>query len=169
MAALAWFNACEAKEGVDFNRDIRPLLAKHCFVCHGPDEGTREASLRLDIADKDNGGAYQVIRPGHHDSSELFARITSDDPDTCMPPAKHGPPLDESAIAKIGQWIDDGASYEKHWSFVPPVKLPVPPVQSPQWCKTVIDRFVLRESNKLGCNQAIPRLAKISCDVSTST
>ncbi len=146
----------KAAEGVDFNRDIRPLLAKHCFVCHGPDEATREADLRLDIADAEQGGAYQVIELGEHDASELIARITSDDPDTRMPPAKHGPPLDDAAITRISQWIDNGASYEKHWSFVPPVKSPVPSVQSPQWCESVVDRFVLNQIEQVNIQPTDP-------------
>ncbi len=158
LAIATWVlpATCEAAEGVDFNRDIRPLLAKHCFVCHGPDEGTREADLRLDIADAENSGAYQVIEPGQHDASELITRITSDDPDTRMPPAKHGPPLDATAIAKISQWIDDGASYAKHWSFVPPAKSTVPEVQSPQWCESVVDRFVLKRIEQAGLQPSDP-------------
>src|SRR5688500_8895708 len=74
---------------IDFGRDILPILSQNCFLCHGPDEGTREAKLRLDTRE----GVFRernditIVVPGHPDQSELILRITSKDPDEAMPPA----------------------------------------------------------------------------------
>ncbi|MCC9600089.1 PSD1 and planctomycete cytochrome C domain-containing protein [Stieleria sp. JC731] len=129
----------------DFNRDIRPILAKHCYACHGPDEETRAADLRLDTQDgsrRDLGG-YQAIDLNHPDESELLIRITSDDDDLRMPPAESHPPLKEADIQTIRQWIQSGAVYNQHWSFVTPALPSIPAVDNVQWCRNPIDRFVL--------------------------
>ncbi len=147
-----------AAVAVDFNRDIRPLLAKQCFTCHGPDEHAREGDLRLDqrsgaIAD---AGGYQVIKPGDSAASEIMARVLSDDPDTRMPPADKGPPLSAAEIATLAQWIDDGATYEQHWSFIPPQRSTVPDVDLPEWCRGVVDRFVLSRMQQAGIQPSLP-------------
>ncbi len=143
---------------VNFNRDIRPLLAKHCFTCHGPDEAAREADLRLDVFDSATAdlGGYQAIQPGDAAASELITRITSDDSDARMPPPGAGPPLDSVAIEKFKRWINQGAEFEQHWSFVPPRKASVPDVPSPEWCEGVIDRFTLRRMNDAGLEPTEP-------------
>ncbi len=125
----------------DFNLTIRPILARHCTGCHGTDEATREADLRLDHfegATADLGG-YPAIVPGHPDSSLLINRITSDDDP--MPPDGHVR-LTGDEVETLRRWISDGASYEKHWSFELPVS--VDPVVDPddQWSTSTIDRFV---------------------------
>lgn len=103
-----------ADETVDFNRDIRPILATHCFACHGPDEEARKADLRLDqLADA------AVFEPGKPDESELIARIEHDDPEQVMPPPKNGK-LNAEEKQKLRDWVAAGARYEIHWSFVPP-------------------------------------------------
>ena len=116
---LLWSTVAGADE-IDFNRDIRPLLANHCLRCHGPDAEAREAGLRLDefaaaTAELDSGA--QAIVPGDSESSELVARITSDDDDYRMPPA--GPPLEPSTIDLLRKWIQGGADFRQHWSFEP--------------------------------------------------
>lgn len=101
-----------------FNDDIRPILSDKCFFCHGPDAAKREADLRLDL--RDEATASGAIVPNHADRSEIIQRILSTDPDSQMPPpnSKLGR-LSESDVSKLKQWIEEGAEYEKHWSFLP--------------------------------------------------
>ncbi|MEM6690010.1 MAG: PSD1 and planctomycete cytochrome C domain-containing protein [Planctomycetota bacterium] len=109
---------------VRYATDIRPLLSNMCFACHGPDEATREADLRLDqsgSATEDLGG-YSAIVPGSFDESEVWVRISSDDPDLVMPPPETGMSLDDTQRDLIRRWIGQGAEYEKHWAFQPPKK-----------------------------------------------
>ena len=143
---------CPADEAVNFARDVRPILAKHCFTCHGPDAGAREADLRLDTqqgATADLGG-YQAIKPHDVDASELIVRVTSDDPDARMPPAESHPPLSQREIAVLIAWIKAGGKYEAHWSFVPAGPVAVPDVVASQWCQTAIDRFTLARMERAG-------------------
>ena len=106
---------------VQFNRDIRPLLADRCFHCHGPDEADRQAGLRLDRADTERGAHASAIVPGSSEESELFARIISDDPDVIMPPPdSHKKPLTDDEKELFRQWIDQGGEYEEFWAFMPP-------------------------------------------------
>jgi len=112
-------------EPVDFSRDIQPLLAKRCFSCHGPD--TQEAGLRFDqqagaTAVLDSGS--RAIVPGKPTESEILARISSDDPDTQMPP--EGPRLTAAQIDAINHWINEGAEWKEHWAFRPLVRPAVP-------------------------------------------
>ena len=111
-----------------YGRDIRPLLSDRCFRCHGPDEGAREANLRLDsfeFATADLGG-YAAITPGDLPTSELWFRITSDDPDERMPPpASHKLRFSEDERELVRHWIESGAPYEQHWAFVPPKHAPL--------------------------------------------
>ena len=122
-----------------FNRDIRPILAKNCFACHGLDDDAREADLRLD--DRAIAIAAEAITPGEPDESELITRIESDDPDTKMPPPDSGHQLTAKEIKLLRQWITQGAKYQKHWSFVPPVKA-TPPASREGESTHPIDRFV---------------------------
>ena len=114
-------------EPVDFSRDIQPLFAKRCFSCHGPD--THEAGLRLDqmagaTAALDSGS--RAIVPGKTAESEILARITSNDPDTQMPP--EGPRVSAAQVDAITRWIDEGAEWKEHWAFRPLVRPAVPVV-----------------------------------------
>ncbi|MCA9265102.1 MAG: PSD1 domain-containing protein [Planctomycetales bacterium] len=112
---------------VRFNRDIRPLLSDRCFHCHGPNENDREASLRLDQADGLEGAHSSAIDPGSTENSELWSRISSDDPDIVMPPAdSNKKPLSENEKAKVKRWIEQGAPYEDFWAFVPPAMPAIP-------------------------------------------
>ena len=131
LIAVLFAAAPAVAEDVQFNRDIRPLLADRCFHCHGPDEGDRQAGLRLDRADSEGGAHESAIVPGSSEESELFARIISDDPDTIMPPPdSHKKPLTDSEKELIRQWIDQGGEYEGYWAFLPPEmpKLPEGPL-----------------------------------------
>ncbi len=118
-----------ADEPIDFNRDVRPILSDNCFACHGFDESSREAGLRLDVregATEDLGG-YAAIVPGEADASELIARAIESDPDIRMPPEdSHKKPLTTAQVQTLRDWIDQGATWGKHWSFEPPVQARVP-------------------------------------------
>ncbi|MEM9364412.1 MAG: PSD1 and planctomycete cytochrome C domain-containing protein [Planctomycetota bacterium] len=106
---------CRADEAttIDFNRDIRPILSGHCFACHGPDEHDRQADVRLDTAD----GIADWVVPGDIDGSDLWMRMTSDDPDVLMPPPEHHKPLSAEQLSLIRVWIAEGAPYASHWAF----------------------------------------------------
>ncbi len=133
---------------VTFNAHIRPILSDKCFSCHGFDAKTREADLRLDTPE----GAYAALKddpskkavvPGKHADSEVWRRITSTDPDLVMPVPDFHKPLTEREISLITRWIDQGAAYERHWSFEPVVKAPVPAVERRDLMANPIDAFVL--------------------------
>ena len=117
-----------ADEGVSFTRQVLPVLSDNCYKCHGPDEAARKAHLRLDTRQ----GAFAVIKgqpviaPGDIGRSELVRRITSTDPDVRMPPPKSGRTLTAAQIAGIRDWVAQGAKWETHWAFVPPVLPSIP-------------------------------------------
>ncbi len=130
---------------IEFNRDIRPILSENCFYCHGQDPKHREGKLRLDLpeeATRDRGG-YAAVNPGHADKSEAIARVESDDPDDLMPPLKSHRSLNAEQKAALKQWIAEGATYQKHWAFIPPAKAPAPVVKRAEWPRHPLDRFVL--------------------------
>ena len=106
-----------SQELVKFNRDIRPILSDKCFFCHGPDSAKREADLRLD--ERDAAVSHGAINPDEPSASEMLKRVVSDDPDLQMPPpsAKLAR-LSEQEIALLRRWIEQGAEYEGHWSFI---------------------------------------------------
>ena len=139
--------SCQAAP--DFARDIRPILANHCYKCHGPDEAAREADLRLDSADTayaDRGG-YQAVKPGDPEASTLIARINSQDPDEQMPPPDSGLSLSEDQKTLLQQWIAGGAGFQQHWSFRPIVR---PAVPDPHTTTHLIDTFVMRRLDEAG-------------------
>ncbi|MFA6244157.1 MAG: DUF1549 domain-containing protein, partial [Candidatus Hydrogenedentales bacterium] len=138
--------AFDPKDRVDFNKEIRHLLSNNCFACHGPDEHQRKAKLRLD----DSKGAFEqreshgpVIVPGSRAKSALWKRISSKDPDEQMPPASANRQLTAEQIELLGKWIDQGAVYDKHWSFKSPVRPELPEVAKKDWPRNPIDSFVL--------------------------
>jgi hypothetical protein len=132
---------------VDFDRDIRPLLSDHCYACHGPDKDKRKAGLRLDVkADAlrplESGGFALV--PGHPEQSRLLKLISLplDDEDH-MPPRRFGKPLNPAQITLLRRWIEQGAPWAEHWSYVPPRRSEVPAVRKRRWPHHEVDRFVL--------------------------
>jgi len=133
---------------VDFNQEIRPLLANKCYTCHGPDKESREAKLRLDI--REEALKDEVIVPGKAGESEFHFRIRSDDPEEIMPPPDSKLTLSEKEKSLLDQWIEEGAKYDKHWAFVPPVS-PKTPKTKTDWGCNPIDAFILDnlEKNKL--------------------
>src|SRR5690606_11886972 len=116
--------AADIKESaVDYNRDVRPILAENCYACHGPDSGAREAGLRLDRQD-DATAEYAIgkraIVPGSPEESVVIARITASDPREVMPPPKSGKALTPEEIDTIRRWIVSAAEWKEPWSYVPP-------------------------------------------------
>ncbi len=144
--------AAAGKGGVDFSRDILPVLSDNCFQCHGPDEKARKGKLRLDTKE----GAFRikdgktVIVPGKSAESELFVRITTEDPDDVMPPPESNHKLTTRQITLVRQWIDEGAPWGRHWAFNP-IQSPKPPrVRNTRWPVNDIDRFVLARLERDG-------------------
>ncbi len=113
-----------ASTTVEFNRDVRPILAENCYQCHGPDAKHREADLRLDV--RDVAVSVKAIVPGSPDKSELVARIFNQNPDEFMPPPVAHKKLTPQQKELLKRWIAEGAQYQGHWSYTPPVKPPVP-------------------------------------------
>jgi len=133
----------ETQSPIDFNREVKPILSDRCFLCHGPDSETREADLRLDTED----GAKSAFTAGDSGDSELYHRITSDDDDQ-MPPADSNLTLNEAEKEILKRWIDEGAKWEQHWSFVAPKKGEVPKTESILWSDKPVDQFVLARLEK---------------------
>lgn len=153
MTPAAPESASATPEPVRFGRDIRPILSDRCFKCHGPDPSSRQEELRLDLREEviaDRGG-YAVIVPGDPEASELWHRIDAHDDDELMPPADSNKKrLTAEEKELVRRWIADGAVYEKHWSFVPPVRPEPPPVQNQAWVRNDVDRFILARLEAAG-------------------
>lgn len=131
---------------VDFQRDVRPILAEACYACHGFDAEARKGSLRLDTAEgiQTAGDSGQpAIVPGDASASPLVARITSQDAADKMPPPDSGKKLKPEQIETLKRWIAAGAKFSKHWSLIPPVKAPRPQVTQSDWPATDFDAFIL--------------------------
>ncbi|MGC4002313.1 MAG: PSD1 and planctomycete cytochrome C domain-containing protein [Pirellulales bacterium] len=131
---------------LSFNKDIRPILSENCFQCHGPDEATREAGMRLDQRDaalKPTDSGVTPIVPGNPDKSDVLLRATSKDPNLMMPPASTHKKLNAAQIAKLRRWIAEGAEYQGHWAWIAPERPAPPAVSNEKWIRNPIDRFVL--------------------------
>lgn len=143
---------------VNFQRDVRPILAEHCLTCHGVDAATRKGGLRLDqraTALKGGKSGLAAVVPGQPQRSELIQRVSSPDADTIMPPPKHKKPLSAKQIDTLSKWIAEGASYETHWAFTPPAKAPLPQVGMTH----PIDAFVLARLKELNLSLSPPALS----------
>jgi len=159
MRPLFWLSVVAAALGsptlaapVDFQRDIRPILADNCFKCHGPDEGARKGKLRLDTRDAALAGGRSgddAIAPGKPDASPLLERILSTDAGRVMPPPASKKELTKAQIDLLRRWIAEGADYRPHWAFVAPVAPAVPATRTP-WGRTPIDAFLMARLEKEG-------------------
>jgi len=141
------------KTRIDFNRDIRPILSDKCFACHGPDGPNKRIKLRLDSEagmHADLGGGRRAVVPGSLEQSELVRRITAEDEAVRMPPVYSGRTLSGREIELIKEWIRQGAEWQKHWSFLPPVRPELPQVKHQSWPKNPIDYFVLERLEREG-------------------
>jgi hypothetical protein len=129
---------------VEFNRDIRPILSDKCFVCHGPDSAKRKAELRLDqrdaaIAPRDQ---TRAIVPGDAANSEVYQRVATTDADLRMPPPDSNLKLTATEISLLKRWIDAGAEYQPHWSFIAPRRTTPPATRQTHDLRQPIDSFV---------------------------
>jgi hypothetical protein len=134
-------NTQAAPPALDFNRDIRPVLAENCFYCHGQDANKRQAELRLDV--RTAAIEAGAIVPNDARSSELIKRINSHDSHELMPPPKSNRRLSATQKELLERWIAEGAVYAPHWSYVTPRRPDEPAVRRPEWVRNPIDRFVL--------------------------
>jgi hypothetical protein len=130
---------------VRYARDILPVLSANCFACHGPDEKTRKAGLRLDVgelATRTLKSGSRAVVPGDPEKSELVARIFADDSER-MPPAKSHKHLKETEKQLLKRWIAEGAVYQRHWAFVAPQRPAVPIPRTLGWARNPVDCFIL--------------------------
>lgn len=144
LLAVLLAGACDtavAQKKLQYNRDVRPILLDTCFACHGPDSASRKADLRLD--QREAAIDMSAIEPGKPDESEMIRRILSDDPDEIMPPPETKKTLSAAQKQTLVDWISQGAEYELHWSYIPPVKAALPTVKNTAWGQNEIDRFIL--------------------------
>jgi hypothetical protein len=168
LAFLASTGICRADEKLSYNRDIRPILSEHCFLCHGPDKNNRKAKLRLD--ERDVALARKALVPGKPDQSAMVERIFADDPAEVMPPPKLRKPLSLAQKQLLKRWIAEGAEYQPAWAYVTPVREPLPAVANKDWPRTPIDYFLLRklEANKIAPSPETDRitlLRRLSLDL----
>ena len=141
-----------AEETIQFNRDVRPILSGKCFHCHGPSEKFREADLRLDLPEEAffEKDGFAAIVPGSTEDSEAWHRIVSDDPEDIMPPPESKKELTKREKEILTKWIEQGAKWEGHWSYLPVQKPATPQTSNPKWAKNPIDHFIRAKLEGLG-------------------
>jgi len=143
---------------MDYNFHIKPILSDKCYTCHGPDANKRKAGLRLDLEEtaflelKESPGKFALV-PGEPKKSKAYLHIIADDPEVIMPPSDSKLSLNSYEKKLIKKWIEQGAKFEKHWAFIPPVKKEVPKSEKSQWGNNEIDAFILK---KLELNNLVP-------------
>lgn len=139
----------ESKPTVKFNRDVKPILAKKCFACHGP--GKQESGLRLDdretVINESDSGEIAIV-PGKVEESELIRRVLSTDEFEKMPPEGEGLKPEEVAVLKT--WINEGAAFQGHWAFEPLTDPEPPKVKNESWVQSPIDQFILGRLEQRG-------------------
>ncbi len=161
-----WFAfavATPVHAAVDYAKDIQPMLAEHCFHCHGQDEGSRKGRLRLDVRDAAlQGGKADgpAIIPGQPEKGALMARILAHDEDEVMPPAEEKKPLKAADIEKLKAWIKDGAPYAGHWAFNKPVKTAPP---SDGESAAPLDAFIQAKLREKGMAPSPPAAPETLC------
>ena len=146
-------------KAVDFVHDVRPVLARHCLKCHGPDDARREAGLRLDMREQSIAkleSGHAAIVPGDPNASELVRRIQSTDDDAVMPPPSTKNPLSDRDKQILREWIAAGAEYRPHWAFVAPRQVPPPAVKLEAWPRNPIDNYVLAQLEAEGIQPSPP-------------
>ncbi|MBT8036304.1 MAG: PSD1 and planctomycete cytochrome C domain-containing protein [Verrucomicrobiae bacterium] len=137
----------QAEQKISFNTHIRPLFIAKCTQCHGGAKADGDLSLiyRSEVLGQGKSGKT-IITPGQPDQSELYRRITTDDIDDKMPlqEGDHADtPLNDQQITLIRQWIEQGAHWEEHWAYTPPINHPIPPLNNKSWPQTPMDHYVL--------------------------
>ena len=145
---------------VDYNDHVRPILSDRCYSCHGPDEGQRQAGLRLDREEGATGelaGGGRAVVPGEPARSALLLRVASADPALRMPPAYMGhDPLDRAEIDVLRRWIEQGAPWDGHWAFRPPERPQIPGPAAASRTPSAIDALVLAKLRAEGLEPAPP-------------
>ena len=134
--------------GIEYNRDIQPILAENCFACHGADSAARKANLRLDL--REAAIELGAIVPGKPEKSAMISRIHADGEKELMPPLKSNKKLTPAQRELLKKWVAAGAEYQPHWSFIAPTKPAVPAVKDKTWARTPIDAFVLAKLEAAG-------------------
>lgn len=151
--------AAQAADGVDFAREVLPILSSHCWACHGPDADARQANLRLDQRDAalvPAASGRAAIVSGNAAGSELMARVFSTDPDVQMPPPAAKRPLSEGQRQTLQRWIEAGAPFTQHWAFTAPQRPAAPLVRQADWARNAIDLFVLARLEREGLSPSPP-------------
>lgn len=145
----------ELPQAIDYIFHVKPILSDRCYLCHGPDEGTREAGLRLDTKE----GAYAAIGehldryaivPNNIEASQLVHKINSQDPEKVMPPPDSNLKLSDYEKKILTKWVEQGAEWKDHWSFIPPAKPEIPKVSITNWPSNEIDYFILKHLDEKG-------------------
>lgn len=149
-----------AADAPSFERDVRPILSRYCFKCHGPDEGQRQSGLRLDVREaaiKSADSGKVAIAPGKPEASELIRRINFEDgSDEKMPPASTKLEMTAEQRDILKRWIAAGAEYRPHWAFVAPKRPTLPNVRDASWPRNAIDQFVLARQEAEGLKPSPP-------------
>src|SRR5262245_1009589 len=136
-------------DSIEFNRDIRPILAENCYLCHGPDKNRRKKGLRLD--DRDTAVKKRAIVPGKSDESELIRRILAEEVTERMPPEETHKTLTTTQKETLKRWIAEGAQYQPHWAYIVPKRPVVPQVVRRQSAiRNPIDSFLQARLEKEG-------------------
>jgi hypothetical protein len=149
---LGALSPARAADKLQYNRDVRPILAENCFPCHGPDSAARKAGMRLD--QREQAVKKEIFIPGDPDNSELVERIFSNTPTRTMPPPKSLKKLSAAQKETLKRWIAEGAEYQPHWSLIPPKRPELPAVKDAKWVRNPIDNFILAELEKRGLRPA---------------
>ena len=150
LVCCAWAGDSAA---ISFQRDIRPILSNHCFPCHGADEGSRAADLRLDL--RSEAVRLKAIVPGKPAESLLVHRITTENAEEQMPPAETGKPLTTEQISLLQRWIEQQAEYQEHWSFSRVQRPEIPATRTDPWCRNDIDAFILQRLQQAGLTPSV--------------
>ena len=147
FGGLFFWQCNTATSRISYNQDIRPIFNAKCLACHG---GVRKSGgfslLFREEAFATTESGKPAIVPGHHGQSELYQRLTQQDPELRMP--LESDPLTEEEISLIARWIDEGAEWEEHWAYIPPEEVSVPENNS-SWTRNDIDRFVAQSLQEM--------------------
>ena len=148
-----------APAGPDFTTEVRPILSRYCFKCHGPDEKTRKGGLRLDLRDevlKPAKSGDTALVPQHPEESSLVTRVETSDPDEVMPPPEAKLPMTAAQKRILRDWIAAGGQYQQHWSFVMPEPATPPFAEVTPAVSHPIDAFVREKLKSHGLSPSPP-------------
>ena len=152
MLAVILCRPVSAKPGLNYDRDIQPILSETCFACHGPDENTRQSEFRLDIA---NDHLTELLAPGNPGRSELLQRLVTDDEQRKMPPVDSKKQLTSEQIELLKQWVKEGATIDGHWAWTAPARPTLPRIQQKRWANNAIDYFVKEQLDQQRMRPAV--------------